>query len=428
VKELRALAEFVQSRDLADAPPDRFERVKLHIVDSIGARLAGSRTDEGMAVRRVIASSRDDLVSAVIEGCAQARCTEIDDIHLASCTTPGSVVVATALALAREEAHGLRTMRDFAAAALAGYEALVRLGDAIDGPAVLHQHVWPTYFAAAFGSAATACRAFALSVDQTAGALATALAFCSGTAVPAARPSSSRWITLGVAAANGVLAARSAREGLTSTGRPVVARPRRLTSGLGTRYLFDDVGVKPYPIARQALAAVEAVSQIVDSERVEPVAIDEIVVSLPEGQRAIVDRPALPSSRFESIVSVQYQIALALLAPDRLTDVRRTPPFVDARVRRLMSRVRVRRAPELDRRYPRAWPARVDLRTHGRRHRRIVMHPRGDSRNPFEWNDEAQKFCQLAGPILGVTAAEEFVSNMRAARPDTATRLLGEAR
>jgi len=428
VNELRALAEFVQCRDLADAPPDRFERVKLHIVDTIGARLAGSRTDEGMAVGRVVASSRDDLVSAVIEGCAQARCTEIDDIHLASCTTPGSVVVSTALALAREEAQGLRTMRDFAAAALAGYEALVRLGEAIDGPVVLHQRVWPTYFAAAFGSAATACRAFGLSVDQTAGALATALAFCSGTAVPAARPSSSRWITLGVAAANGVQAAKSAREGLTSTGRPVVARPRRLTFGLGTRYLFDDVGVKPYPIARQALAAVEAARQIVDSERVEPVAIDEIVVSLPEGQRAIVDRPALPSSRFESIVSVQYQIALALLAPDRLTDVRRTPPFVDARLRRLMSRVRVRRAPELDRHYPRAWPARVDLRAHGRRHRRIVMHPRGDSRNPFEWNDEAQKFCQLAGPILGVTAAEEFISNMRAARPDTASRLLAEAR
>ena len=412
---LTRLAELVQSRDLADLPSARLDRLKLHIVDTLGARLAGSRTDEGMAIGRLAASMPDGLAGTVLSGCAQARCTEIDDIHLTSCTTPGSVVVPTALAFAA--AGELRSVRDICAAALAGYEALIRLGYAVDGPASLRKKVWPTHFAAAFGSAATACRAYGLSVDQTAGALATALAFGTGTPVSAALPSSSRWMTLGVAAASGVLAARGAREGLLGTTGDVVSAAR-LTKDLGRRFLFDDIGTKPYPTARQGLAAIEATRQIADAELLEPTGIDEIVVRLPESQRVIVDHPAMPTTRFASIVSVQYQIALALTAPERLLDVRRTPPFVDGRVRALMSKIRVRRARELDKSYPKAWPARVEIKARGRRYSRLVQHPRGDAHDPFGWDDAARKFLALAGPVIGEAAASLAVTDLRRAGAD----------
>jgi 2-methylcitrate dehydratase PrpD len=115
----------------------------------------------------------------VTAGCAQARCTEIDDIHLASCITAGSIVVPTVLALAPRGAF--RSTGDCAAAALAGYEAAIRLGMAINGPQALLQGTWPTGHAAPFGSAAVAARALALDETQTAGALATALAMASRT-------------------------------------------------------------------------------------------------------------------------------------------------------------------------------------------------------------------------------------------------------
>src|SRR5262249_10150272 len=149
-------------------------------------------------------------MSAIATRCAQARCTEIDDIHLASCTTPGSVVVSTALAVsgARAAAGEPVRVRDFCAAVLAGYEAMIRLGVAIDGPNALHEGVWPTAFAAAFASGATAVRLMALGVEQTASALATSLGFAQHRAVAAAPIQSSRWLSLGIAAANGVIAAR----------------------------------------------------------------------------------------------------------------------------------------------------------------------------------------------------------------------------
>ncbi len=405
-----ALAEFVHSPELADPPRERFELLKRHVLDTVGARLAGSQTDEGAAAARVAASVQDETLAAVLAWCAQARCTELDDIHLTSCTTPGSVVVSTALALAA--AGELTTMRELTAAALAGYESMIRLGFAIDGPAALHDGIWPTSYAAAFGSAAVSCRAYRLSVGQTAGALATALSLAGGTPVSSAPAMSSRWITLGMAAMTGVLAARSARTGLVGTA----VGTKRLTMGLGRKWLFDEIGMKPYPSARQALAAVEAARDLARAYDVS--CVGEILVELPERQRAIVDKPAVPRTRFESIASVQYQIALALVEPDRLNDVRRTPPFVDGRVRRLMSRIQVRKARDLDAAYPRTWPARVTFAVHGRRVSRLVRYPRGDARNAFTWDDVAQK-CGAVG---------RFVESLRAARLDSAIPPLWELR
>jgi hypothetical protein len=71
--------------------------------------------------------------------------TEVDDIHMASCTTPGSVVIMTALALAGA-GYGSCDGTDFYADAIhTGYEVMTRLGEAVSGPEILHEGVWPTY-------------------------------------------------------------------------------------------------------------------------------------------------------------------------------------------------------------------------------------------------------------------------------------------
>lgn len=420
---LTRFAAWIQSDDLRQMPPDRLDRVKQHIVDTVGALIAGSRLDAGAAAGRFAAGIGDRIGSLIVAGCADARSTEIDDIHLASCTTPGSVIVPTALALA--SAGNIRTVNEFCAAVLAGYEALIRFGVALDGPMALHRGVWPTHAAAAFGSAATASRVYNLNPDDTAGALATALAFGSGRPVSADPPFSSRWITLGIAAATGELAARAAAEGLRAIEpRDTVAS--RLTTGLGRRYLFDGVGMKPFPTARQGLAAIEAAREIIERNSIDAADIDAIVVALPGLQRRIVDRPGTPATRFQSIVSVQYQIALAVAAPDEFVDLERTPPFSSRRVRSLQSKIHVRRARDLDAYYPRAWPARVTIAAGRRRITRLVVHPRGDARRPLGWNGIAMKFERLAAPSIGIDAARRTVRTVQNARPNAAMPALWE--
>src|ERR1700691_4792948 len=204
---LESLAAFTQDPALASQAEACMEHLRLHIADTLGMMLQGSLLAEGKMAMA--------LGSPLVGWCASARLTEADDIHLTSCTTPGSVVVPTALHLA--SAGLFETWGDFVTAVLAGYETLIRVGYAIDGPRILARKIWPTLFAAPIGAAAVASRAWKLDPSQTAGALATALAASTGIAPPAmigsGPPNSSRWISLGSAAECGVLAAMAARHG-----------------------------------------------------------------------------------------------------------------------------------------------------------------------------------------------------------------------
>ena len=385
---LESLAAFVQDPELALQAEIRMDRLRLHIADTLGMILQGASLAEGKTALA--------LGSRLAGWCASARLTEADDIHLTSCTTPGSVVVPTALHLA---AAGLfQTWGDFATAVLAGYETLIRIGYAIDGPRILARKIWPTLFAAPVGAAAVASRACGLNGSQTAGALATALAASTGIAPPALTSNSSRCISLGFAAEHGVRAAMAARAGALGdvqlierhAGRIAGMRisRRRLLQGAGLHFFFDEIELKPYPIARQGLAAVEACRQLAGRNTK---GITAITVSVPSAQARVIDHPSWPANRMQSIAGIQYQIALALLAPDRLMDFARTPPFVTPALRSLAAKVRVCTDARLETRYPDTWPARVVVERSGRRQAALVSIPRGDTRNPIEWEDVLAK-------------------------------------
>ena len=102
------------------------------------------------------------------------------------------------------------------AAIVAGYEAMIRLGVAIDGPSVLYRGIWPTYFAAPFGVAAVAARLMRLGPELTANALSIALIAASPGTGHHAAVSTARWLAVGQAAARGLQAAIAAGAGFTS--------------------------------------------------------------------------------------------------------------------------------------------------------------------------------------------------------------------
>ena len=74
--------------------------LRRHVADTLVAAVAGARTTEGRALRKVL--PRISVADAAGMLAAVVRHTEIDDIHTRSCTTPSSVTVPTALVLAGE--------------------------------------------------------------------------------------------------------------------------------------------------------------------------------------------------------------------------------------------------------------------------------------------------------------------------------------
>ena len=399
------------------------ETVELHLIDTVGALIASTRTIEGLGLLRFRAAMRargqaeGALGLDLAIGCALARLSEIDDIHLPSMTTPGAIIIPGALTLAGT--LPAVAADDVIAAILAGTEAMTRLGRAVDGPSILYRGIWPTYFAAPFGMAAVAARLLKLDEEASAHALALALTLAAPTVGHHNAATTARWFAVGNAARNGLNAALAAQQGFTSDRkllegrvladvlgiRPDVAA---LGDGLGERIALTELSFKPWCAARQTMAATQALKDVIASG-VAPAAIDAIVASVPPPQVKMIDHGVVAGDRASHLTSVQYAMATAALAPEMAFDVQQTPPDLPAPVRALMGKIKVEADERLLGDYPASWPARVRVAAGPTRHARDVTHVPGDPALPFDRARVREKFLRFTQPVLGVETAERIL-------------------
>ena len=101
---LEQMGEWLAAYPQQQNSPALTERLGIHLLDAVGAWIAGRSTEEGAMVARLKVSPgtspsllSDHPLDRIALGCATIRLTEIDDIHMLSCTTPSSVVVPVAL-------------------------------------------------------------------------------------------------------------------------------------------------------------------------------------------------------------------------------------------------------------------------------------------------------------------------------------------
>jgi 2-methylcitrate dehydratase PrpD len=367
------------------------EVVGLRVLDALGALVAG----RGVAATRVIPED-SGLLADVRRLCATVRCSEVDDFERQSCTTPGSVAVPVALLVgAARDARSPRVR----AGIIAGYEAMIAIGEAIDGPHRLARGVWPSYLAAPIAAAAVTAAVLDLDEERTTHALAIAATRAVGSAGRIQEPTS-RWFTYGCAAADGVSAALAAEAGML--GDPD-ALAGALPAGTGVDLdascfaapvaRITRVDVKPFCTARQAQAAVEAATLAHAELDGAPVA--EIEVAVPAAYRAMVDQPE-PGSRLTSLMSAQRQIAVALTGGAALYDVARDDLRLSAEAERIMRATRVVADDELTKLYPDVLPARVRIgAVGGGAAECLVRDPLGARERPLGWAALSEKHTRI---------------------------------
>jgi 2-methylcitrate dehydratase PrpD len=402
------------------------EAVRLHLVDTVGAWIAGGWIAEGRAVLHFAPKWHPDeegMLGRVALGCALARLSEIDDIHLSSAITPGAIVVPAALTLgATLGSEGAAV----AEAIAAGYDLVTRLGAALDGPAILYRGIWPTYFAAPFGAAAVAARLLGLDEGQAAHALAIALAQASPSVGRQSGESMSRWLAIGNAARNGVAAALAAREGFTGdlqlfegeffSGVYRISPDPDALAGSPVPAVTQ-TSFKPWCAARQTMAAAQATREIVE-EGVPPAEISELTVGVPPPILKMVDHGIVPGDRNSCLTSVSYQMALAALDPNATVSLAQASEGVPEDVKEFMAKISVRADEELLQHYPRSWPARLAVATSSGKREKLVLHVPGDPERPFDELQVAAKFWRLTTRILGERAAENLLRRCLAVLDD----------
>jgi 2-methylcitrate dehydratase PrpD len=423
------------------APDERaWAAVRLHAADTIGAWIAACGTPEGRALLAFRKDS-DGLGDRVAIHVALARLSEIDDIHLAAMITPGSIVVPAALTIAASLPDV--GPDDLTAAIAAGYEAMIRLGLAIDGPSVLYRGIWPTYFAAPFGVAAAAARLFRLDDKQTANALATALIMSAPGAGHHAASTTARWFAVGQAAAKGLQAALAAGAGFTSDVKIADGEFMRNIFGITPDAALLGVGAgglalmqtsfKPWCAARQTMAATQALREVL----AEGIAADSVlrigVVVLPPHAK-MINHGVTAGDRFSHLTSVQYQMAVAAVAPEAAFSLSGPPEGLAPAIAAFMTRIQVRAEDALlapgdpQASYPKAWPAHVTVTAASGRRERTVTHVPGDPSRPYSEADLKAKFLRVVAPVLeGDRAEAEFAAACSALdRPAAFIRAIGQ--
>ncbi len=401
-------------------------KLRLHVADTIGAWIAATQTPEGKALisfrhrlpigHAVERNLHDDLATH----CALVRLSEIDDIHLASMTTPGSIAIPAAVTLAANLHE--TDIDSVAAAMLAGYEAMIGLGLVIKGPNVLYRGIWPTYFAAGFATAAVTARLLRLNLEQTAHALALALTLASPSVGQHHAVTTARWFSVGNAARNGLTAALGAQSGFTADLDILRSRLFPEVYGIepdiavmvgNTALAFSEVSVKPWCAARQTMAATQALREILESG-VRAAEIAEITAYVLPPHLRMINHGITLGDRASFLTSLPYQLAIVALQPSHMADLNLAAEVPLSSLHGFMGRVKVAAEDALLADYPARWPARIVVEaSSGRRELRIDCVP-GDPERPLTKAEIEKKFSHFAEPLASDTAAKLLQSSLNA--------------
>jgi 2-methylcitrate dehydratase PrpD len=430
------LAHHQLALQLNQLPDAVIQAAKLHILDSLGCLLAGSRLEPGkLAYDLAVTSSgngsgstllgtdsRGSFLDAVQAMSVAAHCGEMDDIHSGAGTCIGAMIVPALVAMA--EKYG-GNARDFLEGAIVGYETTARVGLAINAPSLFTSGWWPSTLCGVFGVAAAGAKFLRWSLDGTVNALGIASLNAGGMITGGHEGATARHLIFGRAAQSGVFSLLAARQGFTGPKRAfedprgfcltLCGEPRWKYLHACEPYYLPAVAFKPYPCARQLHAGVEALLRLLHDSSMTPTVIEAIELGVPTAVASLVNRPSTSTNRAALLGSGQYVIAAtAIRGKMDLTSF--DERFLQSNeVQSLMGKVKVRGEIELDRYFPQSWPGRVTIRLKdGSSHTSEIIIPKGEKENPMSAQEVEEKFLSLAAPVLGDSKARSVIGEVQA--------------
>jgi 2-methylcitrate dehydratase PrpD len=423
---------------LGDVPSEVVEAAKLHILDSLGCLLAGSRLEPGkLAYDLAMASSgenssftstllgtesRVSFLEAVQAMSAAAHCGEMDDIHSGAGTCIGGMIV-PALAAMAERYGGCG--RNFLEGAIVGYETTARVGLTINAPRLFTRGWWPSTLCGVFGVAAAGAKFLGWPLNKTANALGIASLNAGGMITGGHEGATARHLIFGRATQSGILSLLAASQGFTGPKRAfedargfcltLSAKPKWEYLESAELYYLPAVAFKPYPCARQLHAGVEALLRLLQDYAITPTVIEAIELFVPTAVASLVNRPVTSMNRAATLASGQFVMAVTTIR-GKMDLASFDDRFLQSNeVNYFMGKVKVKDEIELDRYFPQSWPGRVRIRLqNGASYTREIIVPKGEKENPMSRHEVEAKFLSLAAPVLGDAKARSVIDEVQA--------------
>ncbi|WP_419911451.1 MmgE/PrpD family protein [Candidatus Poriferisodalis sp.] len=413
-----ALAEFLAGA--AGSVPGRLAASAENcVLDTIGCMVFGAslpwaqtaaayaQQAGGPRSSSIICGDRTTAAMAAFANGTAAHAFELDDVHEESISHPGAVVVPAVLALAEElGASGADALE----AVVVGYEAMGRAGIAVGPAAHLLRGFHPTSMCGVFGAAAAAGRLLGLSAPQLRDAFGIAATLASGTMEFASSGGQTKRLHAGRAAEGGMMAARLAAggfegpaDGLAGTYgfcRVFSDEPRveLLTDELGSRWMLDEITVKPWAACSDIHPLIQATLELRAAYGLRPDMVERIEATAPT-KAAVHNSGDGTASVMAAQYSGPWNIAAALVADPADPATYGADRIADPVLVRLQSKVVAIAA---DARWDATYAhkmggsVRITLRD-GRVLERSVCGQKGSMHDPLSADEIEAKFAMLAG-------------------------------
>src|ERR1700761_5893662 len=431
------LASFAAQLDFDSIPREVVERTVNLYVDWLGSALAGkgarpvetiarfARQASGAANGAAIGAHGDgacevlidrgrttSYFAAMINGAA-SHFAEQDDVHNGSVFHPATVVFPVALALAQARRA---TGRDFIAAAVAGYEVGIRIGEFLGRSHYKVFHTTGT--AGTLAAAATAGRLLGLSPVQMLDAFGSAGTQASGLWEFLRDAADSKQLHTAMAAANGLMAAQLAADGFKgathilegaqgmAAGMSSDADPARLVDRLGSRWATAETSFKYHAACRHTHPAADALLSVVQQHTLAPQEIAKVVAHVHQGAIDVLGPVVNPRTVHQA--KFNMGTVLGLVAYHGYAGVTEFEQGFDHdAIAAFRDKVAMAFDAEVDAAYPARWIGKVTVETRdGRTLHGRVDEPKGDPGNTLTRSELATKLQRLAA-FSGAASEEE---------------------
>ena len=427
------LTRFACSLAFADLDARTRHSARRHILDTIGACVAGSGQRATEIAEAVIADAvpagdvpvpgrrrRADALSAAYLAGASIHGLELDDGFRAGAVHPGAAVLPAALVTAyRLDASGEALLT----AVTAGYEVVARLAAAAH-PDMRWRGFHPTSTCGVFGAAAAVGSLRGFDRDTMQNAFGLAASSAAGLFAFVGGGGDVKRLHPGHAAREGLMAALMAERGME--GPPDVLECadgffHAFAGGEGgandhanmfagwRSFAITECYIKPYACCRHFHAALDAMLDIVRTHDLEPGAVREVRVAT--YRMAAAHAGAGWDNMATAQLSFPFVMATGLnkrrVALGDFSEACRNDPRVTADCAKIVVAI----DPECEAKYPAARPAKVTVvTTDGRAFDGEVDEPLGSALNPLGDEALSAKYRDIAGAVIGAEQAQETLA------------------
>lgn len=435
----RSFVEALWSISWDTAPEPARQATRTLLLDHLGVVIAGAATDSAGAMRAhlghwptAVGAARPMLGSgaqasgldAAMANAVAGHSVELDDVHCPASLHPGVVVFPAAFA-----AHAMLPVLEptFLTAVLRGYEAMCRIGRAINPAAHYARHFHPTATTGCFAAAVVAASILDLDEAAATAALGVAASLASGSMAFLADGAWTKRLHPAFAVRNGIESAVLAADGVLAPTDGIAGdagflyayssdpNPSELLKEFGARALEVAVtSIKPHACCRYMQGPIDAVLAIRNAEGIDTAEVDRVRLGIPTVARDIVAEPAEAKRRPANVVDAQFSLpfgaAVALTHGSAGLSQFEERTLRSEPIRQLMQRVEHVVDPAIDAVFPERWLAWAEITTRsGEVLRREISAPKGDPLNPVTTNELIAKFTELVAPTLSDDTAAAVI-------------------